>query len=82
MLSFFLSVFKILSLSLIVVSLITMCMQLRGATQRPSSGAVAERSYPMSMVWGAAERSYPRSKVGSSSCALLEQPWKNIPRPR
>ena len=33
--------------------------------------------------WGAvAKRSYPMSKVRSSSCALLEQPWRDIPHPR
>ena len=40
----------------------------RGATPRPRSGAAAERSYSM-------------SKVRSSGCALLEQPWRDI-RPR
>ena len=42
---------------------------LRGATPCTRSGVVAERRYPT-------------SKVRSSCCALLEQPWRDIPRPR
>ena len=30
----------------------------------------------------AAVRRYPSSKVRSNGCALLEQPWRDIPRPR
>ena len=30
----------------------------------------------------AAERSYPMSKVRSSGCALVEQPWRDTPRLR
>ena len=60
----------------------------RGATPHLRSGAVAERSNPMSKErWlcgsrraertrsgEAAVRRYPSSKVRSSGCALLEQP--------
>ena len=35
----------------------------RGATPRPRSGGVAERSYPASKVRGGHERSYPASEV-------------------
>ena len=42
---------------------------LRGATPRPRSGAVVEKSYLI-------------SKVRSSGCALLEQLWRDTPRPR
>ena len=41
----------------------------RGATERSRTGGVAKR-------W------YPSSKVRSSGCALLEQPWRDTPRPR
>ena len=41
----------------------------RGATPRPRLRV-------------AADRSYPASKVRSSSCALLEQLWRDTPRPR
>jgi len=34
------------------------------------------------MSEGTAVRQYPSSKVRSSSCALLEQPWRDTPRPR
>ena len=43
--------------------------RLRGATPRSRSG-------------GAAVKSDLSSKVTSSSCALLEQPWRNTPHPR
>ena len=36
---------------------------------------------PMSK-WGAAVRRYPSPKVRNSDCALLEQPWRDTPRPR
>ena len=42
---------------------------LRGATPHSRSG-------------GTAVRRYPSSKVRSSSCALLEQPWRDTPYPR
>ena len=42
---------------------------LRGATPRSKSE-------------GAAVRRYPSSKVRSSGCALLEQTWRDTPRPR
>ena len=41
----------------------------RGATPRPRSGVTARSSYPT-------------SKVRSSGCALLEQPWRDTPHPR
>ena len=41
----------------------------RGATQRSRSGGVVVRRYPS-------------SKVRSSGCTLLEQPWRDTPRPR
>ena len=41
----------------------------RGATPRQRSGT-------------ATERSYPTSKVRSGSCALLQWPWRDTPRPR
>jgi len=37
---------------------------------------------PCSRSGGAAMRRYPSSKVRSSGCALLEQPWRDTPRPR
>ena len=43
--------------------------QRRGATPCPRSEAEPRRSYPM-------------SKVRSSGCALLEQPWRDTPHPR
>ena len=48
----------------------------RGQRQRPR-GAI-----PRSRSGGAAVRSYTSSKVRSSGCALLEQPWRDTPRPR
>ena len=41
----------------------------RGDTPCPQWGALALRRYPM-------------SKIRSSSCALLERPWRDTPRPR
>ena len=63
--------------------------QLRGATPRPRSGAVAkstrlrqcrnaERSYPASKVRGAAERSYPMSGIrggGREEIPTSKEPW-------
>ena len=43
--------------------------QPRGATLHPKSGEAAVRRYPL-------------SKVRSSGCALLEQPWRDTPHPR
>ena len=37
---------------------------------------------PHSRSGGAAVRRYPSSKVRSSGCALLEQPWRDTPCPR
>ena len=42
----------------------------------------AERSYPMLKSGAAAVRRYPTSKVRSSGCALLEQPWRDTPHLR
>ena len=58
-----------------------------GATPPPRSSSCgghrrAERSYPRSRSGGVAVRRYPSSKVRSSSCVLLEQPWRDTPRPR
>ena len=60
--------------------------QLRGATPRPSSsgctGAGGPRgATPRLRSGGAAVRIYPSSKVRSSSCTLLEQPWRHTPCP-
>ena len=40
----------------------------------------AEKSYSTFKVREAAMRRYPSYKVRSSSCALLEQPWRDTPR--
>ena len=58
-----------------------------GATQRPrSSGYAGTRGprgvIPRSRSGGVAVRRYPSSKVRSSNCTLLEQPWRNTPWPR
>ena len=37
---------------------------------------------PCSRSRGVVVRRYPSSKVRSSGCALLEQPWRDTPRPR
>ena len=42
----------------------------------------AYRSYPTLKVRKGGRRRYPSSKVGSSSCALLEQLWRDTPHPR
>ena len=59
----------------------------RGGTPRPGSsscmGAGGPRGpTPRSRSGGATVRRYPSSKVRSSGCALLEQPWRDTPRPR
>ena len=41
----------------------------RGAASHSRSGVAAVRRYPL-------------SKIMSSGCALLEQPWRDTPRPR
>ena len=61
--------------------------RLRGATPPPRSscctGAGRQRgATPCSRSGGEAMRRYPSSKVRSSGCALLEQPWRDTPRPR
>ena len=58
-----------------------------GATPRPRSSACAgagepRGATPRSRSGGAAVRRYPLSKVSSSSCALLEQPWRDTLRPK
>ena len=58
-----------------------------GATPRPRSsgcpGAGGPRgAIPCSRSGGAVVRRYPLSKVRSSGCTLLEQPWRDNPRPR
>ena len=60
---------------------------LGGATQHPRSSACAGEggprgATPHSRSGGAAMRRYPSSKVRSSGCALLEQPWRDTPCPR
>ena len=47
------------------------------AAQRGPRGAT-----PRSRSGGAAVRRYPWSKVRSSGCSLLEQSWRDNPRPR
>ena len=59
----------------------------RGANPRPgSSGCMGaggpRRATPRSRSGGEVLRRYPLSKARSSSCALLEQPWRDTPRPR
>ena len=59
--------------------------QPRGATPRQRSGGCAgpagpRGATPRSRSGGAALRRYPSSKVRSSRCALLEQPWRDTPR--
>ena len=58
-----------------------------GATPPPRSGGCMgaggpRGAIPRSRSEGAAVRRYPSSKVRSSSCALLEQPLRDTPRPR
>ena len=59
----------------------------RGATPRPRSCGCAvaggpRGATPCSRSGGAAMRRYPSSKVRSSGCALLEQPWRDTSCPR
>ena len=42
----------------------------------------AQRSYPTLKVKKGGGEEIPLSKVRSSSCALLEQLWRDTPRPR
>ena len=61
--------------------------QPRGATPCPRSGSCVgtggpRGATPRSRSGGVTVRRYPSSKVRSSSCALLEQPWRDTPRPR
>ena len=58
-----------------------------GAAPRPRSGSCEgaggpRGAIPCSRSGGAAVRRYPSSKVRSSRCALLEQLWRDSPRPR
>ena len=58
-----------------------------GAIPPPRSGGCVgaggpRGAIPRSRSEGAAVRRYPSSKVRSSSCALLEQPLRDTPRPR
>ena len=60
--------------------------QLRGATPHPRSGGCMgaggpRGATPRSRSGGVAVRRYPSSRVRSSSCALLEQLWRDTPRP-
>ena len=57
------------------------------ATPHPRSGGCAgagglRGAIPRSRSGGAAVRRYPSSKVRSSGCAFLEEPWRDSPRPR
>ena len=61
--------------------------QLRGVTPHPRSGGCTFKrrprgATPRSRSEEVARRRYPSSKVRSSGCALLEQPWRNTPCPR
>ena len=61
--------------------------QLGGATPCPSSGGCTgagglRGATPRSRSGGATVRRYPSSKVRRSSCALLEQLWRDTLRPR
>ena len=61
--------------------------KLRGAIPRPRTGGYVgtgglRGATPHSRSGGAAMRKYPSSKVRSSSCTLLEQPWRDTPRLR
>ena len=58
-----------------------------GPTPRPRSHGCAGTGGPREAIprWRsgrAAVRRYPSSKVRSSGCALLEQPWRDIQHPR
>ena len=57
-----------------------------GPTPRPGSRGFAGTGGPRGAIprlrsGGATVRRYPSSKVRSSGCALLEQPWRDTPRP-
>ena len=58
----------------------------RGTTPPPRSCCVGSGgprgATPRSRSGGAAVRRSPSSTVRSSGCALLEQPWRDTPRPR
>ena len=61
--------------------------ELRGATPCPRSGGCvgtggSRGATPRSRSGGVAERRNTSSKVRSSDCTLLEQPWRDIPCPR
>ena len=65
---------------------ISFCLNLL-ATPRPRSGSRMGARGPRGSLprWRsgrAAVRRYPLSKVRSSGCALLEQPWRDTPHPR
>ena len=58
-----------------------------GATPCPRSGGCAgaggpRGAIPCSRSGGVAVRRHPSSKVRSSGCAFLEQPWRDTPCPR
>ena len=58
-----------------------------GATPCPRSGGCMgaggpRGATPHSRSGGGAVRRYPSSKIRSSGCALLEQPWRDTPCPR
>ena len=58
-----------------------------GPTPRPRSRGCVGAGWPRGAIprWRsgrAAVRRYPSSKVRSSDCTLLEQPWRDNPRPR
>ena len=60
---------------------------LGGPTPRPRSRGCPGAGGPRGAIphWRsgrAAVRRYPSSKVRSNGCALLEQPWRDTPRPR
>ena len=58
-----------------------------GPTPRPGSPGCMGTGRPRGAIphWRSgrvAVRRYPSSKVRSNGCALLEQPWRDTPRPR
>ena len=54
----------------------------RGPTSRPRSSGCADAGGPRGATPGSGSGGATSSKVRSSSCALLEQPWRDTPRPR
>ena len=56
----------------------TPCIRSGGCTAAGGPGGAILHS----RSGGVAVRRYPASKVRSSSCSLLEQPWRDTPRPR